>query len=96
MSNTAVYAFAIDEDNAEKFAIHGLTESQVDQVLDSPFVHYRNRRARRASRLLIGRDHGGQCIVVPIEPTREPGVWRPVTAWPCSDAHKALLRKEGI
>ena len=96
MSSPVVHTFVMDEDNMEKFAGHGLTEHQVDQVLDSPFVHYRNRSRRRADRLLIGRDHGGQCIVVPIEPTRVPGVWRPVTAWRCSDTDEARLRKEGI
>ena len=96
MSSLAVHTFVFDDENMEKFASHGLTERQVDQILDGQFVHYRNRRRRRAERLLIGRDYGGQCIVVPIEPTREQGVWRPVTAWRCSDAHEVRLRKEGM
>ena len=96
MSSLVVHTFAFDDENIEKFASHGLTERQVDQVLDSPFVHYRNRSHRRADRLLIGRDHGGQCIVLPIEPTRISGVWRPVTAWRCSDTYEARLRKEGM
>ena len=96
MSTPVVHTFVMDEDNMEKFAGHGLTERQVDQVLDSPFLHFRNRSRRRAERLLIGRDHGGQCIVVPIEPTRDPGVWRPVTAWRCGDTYEARLTKEGL
>ncbi len=96
MSSPVVHTFAMDEENMDKFASHGLTERQVDQVLDGPFVHYRNRSGRRAERLLIGRDHGGRCIVVPIEATRVSGVWRPVTAWPCSDTYEARIRKEGI
>lgn len=96
MSRLAVHTFVFDDENLEKFASHGLTDRQVDQVLDNPFVHYRNRNERRAERLLLGRDHGGQCIIVPIEPTRILGVWRPVTAWRCSDTYEARLRKEGM
>ncbi len=96
MSSPTIDAFVMDEENAEKFALHGLTDRQVDQVLDSPFLHYRNRRGRRAARLVIGRDHGGQCIVIPVEPTGAPGVWRPVTAWRCDDTYEARLRKERI
>ena len=91
-----IHAFVIDEENTEKFASHGLTDRQVDQVLDGPFLQYRNRSGRRAVRLIIGRDHGGQCIVVPLEPTLVSDIWRPVTAWPCSDADKARLKREGI
>ena len=96
MSSLTVHTFVFDDENIEKFASHSLTERQVDQILDGPFVHYRNRSDRRADRLLIGRDHGGQCIVVPIEPTRDSGAWRPVTAWRCSDTDEARLRREGI
>lgn len=63
MSSLTVHTFVFDDENMEKFASHGLTERQVDQILDGSFVHYRNRSDRRADRLLIGRDHDGQCIV---------------------------------
>ncbi len=94
MSSSPIRAFAMDEENAEKFARHGLTELQVDQVLDSPFLHYRNRRGRRAARLVVGRDHGGQCIVIPVEPTGTLGVWRPVTAWRCDETYETRLKRE--
>ena len=97
MSSLMVHTFLFDDENAEKFAGHGLTELQVDQVLDGQYLLLSNRRGRRAELLLIGRDHGGQCIVVPIERTHESGVWRPVTAWRCGDdAYEAQLRKGGI
>ena len=96
MSRPTIRAFVMDDENAEKFAGHGLTDRQVDQVLDSPFLHYRNRRGRRAARLVVGRDHGGRCIVIPIEPTGTPGVWRPVTAWRCSETYEARLKRERI
>ena len=91
MSRVSVTAFAFDDVNAEKFARHGLTDRQVRQVLDNENVIVPNRKRRRAPRLLIGRDHGGTCIAIPIEPTLEPSVWRPVTAWRCKDRERARL-----
>lgn len=73
----------IDDENVEKFWAHGLTPEQVLSVLASPFTVKRNRRRRRASLLLIGRDEHGQCLAVPLERTAQAGTWRPVTAWPC-------------
>lgn len=35
---------------------------------------------------MVGQDYGGRFISVPIEPTREVGVWYPVTAWPSKTA----------
>ena len=96
MSRSTIRAFVMDAENAEKSAGHGLTDRQVDQVLDSPFLHYRNRRGRRAARLVVGRDHGGQCIVIPIEPTNTSGVWRPITEWRCSETYEARLKRERI
>lgn len=86
-----VEAFLIDEDNEAKFANHGLSSDQVLQVLDSEHVVVGNRRQRRASHLLIGRDHGGACMAIPIEPTHHPKIWRPITAWHCKKHEKILL-----
>lgn len=91
MSPIAVDEFLIDDENEEKFWRHGLTVAQVNEVLDHPRRIGRNRRGRRASYLVIGRDERGQCIAVPIEPTYESNVWRPVTAWPCKPGEWALL-----
>ena len=91
MSRIDIEAFAIDDDNEEKFASHGLTATRIVQVLDGPMVVVPNRKARRATYLLIGRDHGGGCIAIPIEPTFDPTVWRPVTAWPCKRHEQARL-----
>jgi hypothetical protein len=87
-----VFDFEIDDDNRDKFASHGLTGEQVDEVLGNRFVVVRNRRGRRAPYLLIGRDNGGRCITIPIEPTTDPVVWRPVTAWPCKLSEEVRLR----
>lgn len=83
MSTPHVSNFLLDDGNIGKFETHGLTDTQIEQVLDWPYVVMRNRRRRRAQYLIIGRDDSGICIAVPIERTHEPDVWRPVTAWRC-------------
>jgi hypothetical protein len=52
----------------------------------------RNRKGRRAPYLVIGEDHGGACIAIPIEPTYDEAIWRPVTAWPCKAHERSRLK----
>lgn len=89
----AVETFLFDDENEEKIGIHGLSIRQVSQVLDNSFVITRNRKRRRGVYLIIGTDNGGNCIAIPIEATHRPGEWRPITAWPCKDAERALLNR---
>jgi hypothetical protein len=91
--DVVVEGFQIDEDNMEKFAAHGLSDDEVLQVLDGPHIVEQNRSGRAAPYLLIGEDYGGQCIAIPIRPTDDPEIWRPVTAWPCKPAERARLRR---
>lgn len=86
-----IRAFVFDDLNEEKLAAHGVRPEQVDQLLDGPIVVAANRKGRRASYLVIGRDWGGTCIAVPVEPTHDPLVWRPVTGWPCKAAEAGRL-----
>ena len=88
MSMPQIDGLTFDE---EKFAVHGITPRQVDQILDDAYFIAPNRRGRRGTHLIIGRDHGGACIAVPIERTRDPVCWRPITAWPCKDHERARL-----
>jgi hypothetical protein len=86
-----IHDFLIDDANEEKFAVHGLSARRVLQVLEDEHVVLRNRKERRGLYLVIGRDRGGACIAVPIEPTHDPTLWRPITAWPCKDHERAKL-----
>lgn len=95
MSIPTIEAFIFDEVNEEKFAGHGIAADQVLQVLAHDYVTVRNRPGRRASYLVIGYDDQGRCLAVPITPTAEAGVWRPVTAWPCKDFEQLRLGKRG-
>jgi uncharacterized DUF497 family protein len=90
-SRVRVLGFAFDDENVEKFARHGLTDRQVQQVLSNEHLLLPNRKNRRARYLIIGLDHGGTCIAIPVEATYDRVIWRPVTAWPCKDHEKARL-----
>ena len=87
--------FAFDDRNIDKFAAHGLTDRQVRQVLGNSYLVLKNRKTGSAPFLVIGRDNGGRRIAVPVMPTDEPGVWRPVTAWPCKEAENIILGRRG-
>ena len=82
-SRPYVETFAFDEENEDEMAEHGISPDQVLQILDAPYQIKKNRRGRRATHLVIGRDQQDQCIAVPVEPTPHPMIWRPVTAWFC-------------
>lgn len=91
MSSPRIEAFLIDDDNEEKVAAHGLSTRQILQVLENIHVILRNRRRRRGLYLVIGQDNGGACIAVPVEPTHETTLWRPITAWPCKPHERTIL-----
>ena len=91
LSSPRIESFLFDEVNEEKFHAHGLTPLQVNQVLDNDHVILPNRQRRTGSYLIIGKDDGGACVAVPVTPTHDPLVWRPVTAWYCKEREKSLL-----
>lgn len=91
MSSPIIESFWFDEDNEDKLWNHRLTPTHVLQVLERPHTIKRNRKERRASHLIVGRDYQGRCIAIPIESTYERGIWRPVTAWLCKDHEEAWL-----
>lgn len=93
MSMSDVIDFLFDDENEDEMATHGLTPRRVLQVLDNFHIVVPNRRERRAPLLIVGRDSGGACISIPIEPTRDPLIWRPVTAWPSKDSERQQLER---
>ena len=93
MSSLRIEAFLVDDANEEKFAGHGLSVRQVLQVLDDVHMILRNRRRRRGLYLIIGHDNGGACIAVPVTPTHQEDLWRPVTAWPCKPNERSILER---
>ena len=84
--------FVFDDEKVDKMWEHGIRQEQVRQVLDNRPAIVINRKGRRVLYMIIGRDNGGACITVPIEPTADVLVWRPITAWPCKESEEARLR----
>jgi hypothetical protein len=78
-----VVGFVFDDENEEKIGRHGLVSDDLLAVLEGPHVVRRNRKHRPASYILVGRDHHGRCLAIPIEAAYDPLLWRPVTAWVC-------------
>ena len=92
MSRPPIDAFLYDDENEAEFAAHGLSVRQIDQILDNEYAVVENKKRRRGLYLVVGRDHGGRAITVPIHQTAQSGVWRPVTAWPSKQGELAKLR----
>jgi hypothetical protein len=91
VSSPAIYEFLFDDENIAKFGARGIAEDAVDSILDGEFVTLPNRKERRGAYLVIGRDYSGRCLAIPVEPTHDPAVWRPITAWPCKPSEAAHL-----
>lgn len=88
-----VRALSWNDEAEAHIAEHGVTPREVNQMVENPHIIVRNRQRRRAPVLLIGRTHGGRVLSVPLAKTRDPGVWRPITAFPATEAQAALLDK---
>ncbi len=91
MSSISVFGLLFDEENELKCAAHAIAPRQIVALLANDFVVARNRKHRRGSHLLVGRDAGGECLAVPIEATADHTVWRPITAWYCKPSEESLL-----
>ena len=90
-----VFALAFDDRNLAKLESHGLTIRDALDVLDENPRLMKNRSPGGAPYVLIGPTALGRMVTLPIDPTAEPGVWRPRTGYPSSDEeiqrHKAAL-----
>jgi hypothetical protein len=87
-----IFDFAISEDAADHIWRHRITRDQLYEMLEHRWVSIANRKGRAARWVVIGRDSAGRCIAVPVAPTDDPTVWRPITAWYCKPSEAAKLR----
>ena len=85
--------FEFDEDNSAHCAAHGIYPPDLYDALDSgEWVTMPNRKGLAGSYLFIGRARSGRILAAPIRATGEPGVWRPVSAWPAKPSEARHLR----
>jgi hypothetical protein len=92
MPRIEILEFRVSERAEAKFWTHGIERQQVISILRHRWIALRNRRHRAANHIVVGRDDSGRCIVVPVVPTEESTVWRPLTAWYCKPSEAAKLR----
>jgi hypothetical protein len=71
----------------------GIVPGQLYAVLDGFRTVLRKRKDRAAPYILLGTDEQGRCLAIPIVPTDDPYVWRPVTAWYCKPGEEVRLRQ---
>jgi hypothetical protein len=92
MARIAIVDFAISDRAESKMWAHGVTREQILQLLRNRLVVVANRKNRAAGHVVIGRDDNDRCIAIPVLPTDDPAVWRPITAWYCKPGEIARLR----
>lgn len=88
MSTPWVEQLLFDDENEEKLWRHGLIPDDPLAVLEGRYRIARNKRGHRASFLIAGWDGQGRCVPIPIKPTHDPVIWRPVTAWVATSPHQ--------
>jgi hypothetical protein len=83
---------------AEKLGVRGISQREVEQIIDNRFVIARNPRRNRRSanaphvrRLLTGLTNGGRALTLVIERAVEPTTWLVVTGWTATKAGRKML-----
>lgn len=82
-----------DDRNLAKLGSHGLTLRDALEVLEEDPRLMRGSSPENAPYVLIGPNAVGTVITLPIDPTHEPGVWRPRTGYPSSQAEIARYQE---
>lgn len=82
-----------DEVNEAHLAKHGVSVTEVAQMLSNPHAIVRNRKKRSTGHLLIGSTHGGRILTVPLAQIADQSTWRPVTAFPATNAQRQVLAR---
>ena len=73
---------------------HIVTFTEILEVLDLRPKYFENLPGRRAPVSMVGPTRDGRILCVPIEPTGDMGVWRPVTAYTANAHHLARYNAE--
>ena len=79
----------------EKLWARHISADQAQQVLTNEHIVVSKKEGATASHLLIGRDHGGRCLTLPMVETSDRGTWAVVTGWPSAPREEARLGRAG-
>ena len=93
MPTIEVEALHFDERNEAKLAAHGVSIREAFQVLEGVPRALRNH-GEGAPWVIIGPTATGRMITLPIDPTDEPGIWRPRTTYDSSRTESRRYAKE--
>lgn len=75
---------------------HAVSLSEIIQVLEVAPLFFENTGPdRSAPVIMVGPTDSRRMLVIPVEPTRRRGVWRPVTAFEANTHHKRRYQAEG-
>jgi hypothetical protein len=77
---------------AEHIERRDIAPEDIRSLFDGDHLIGRNRTGREASHMLLGIDHCGRCLAVPMYATYLLGVWCATTAWPCKDGERTTLQ----
>ncbi len=93
MARNYIGALVLDENNLAEMARHGVSSSEVEQVIFNHHITTANPRGEPGSILLIGQADSGIMLTVPLARTDDVGTWRPATAFEASPHQRTLFRR---
>ena len=93
MPTIAVEGFYFDEQNQAKLASHDVTIREAYQVLETAPRALRNH-SQGAPWVIIGPTASGRMLTLPIDPTDDPGIWRPRTGYDSSRKENRRYARE--
>jgi hypothetical protein len=88
-----VFGFLFDGRNITKMAEHEVTIQEAFEVLEGNPKGFRNHSGG-APWVLVGATLSGRMITLPIDPSDEPGMWRPRTGYDSSNKELRRYEKE--
>ena len=71
---------------------HGISASEVRQLLSNRHLTTANPRGEGRITLL-GETDGGRILAIALDPTDDPGSWRPVTGLPADEGERRLFAR---
>jgi uncharacterized DUF497 family protein len=82
-----------DENETHILEEHGITVTEVNQVLGNRHVLAENPKGGPDRIFIIGQTNSDRLITISLEKTWDPTAWRPVTAFPSGKAERSIFSK---